>query len=73
METPDQNWKVTARMNCLPDTAEARQAFYHGARYALSALVDAISEDGCEAALALNDHLGTFGRAALSHPPGETT
>lgn len=73
METPDKIWTSTARHHQLPDTADARQAFYHGARYALGALVDAMPDDVHAAGLTLNDHLAAFMRDVLSRKHGEQT
>lgn len=62
METPEQNWDAAARMYRLPDTEAAREAFYHGARYALAVVVDALPDDVSDAANTLNDHLRAFSR-----------
>jgi hypothetical protein len=54
-------WHSARIMHCLPNTREARDAFYAGVRHTINVVIDAAVGDEDAALLTLNDELHAFG------------
>jgi hypothetical protein len=63
-------WSEARRLHKLPDTAVAREAFYCGARFAMT---ECIQSQGPVELLALNDDLANFGKGTIEMRAKEGT
>lgn len=66
--TMEEHFRMAMNLSRIPNTRDARAAFYEGARVAMNGVLD--HADDQDALTRMNDDLTTFGKATIDRDAG---